>query len=99
MSDGFPPFSKNPVGKAYKQLGLLRRTFANVNSTAEKKQLLDYLSLVRSQLMYCSLIWRPQLVNDILRLETSNLSTLTLLGLFVAILASYNTVVNRVWMI
>ena len=40
------------MGKAYKQLGLLRRTFASVNSTAKKKQL--YLSLVRSQLMYCS---------------------------------------------
>ena len=40
------------MGIAYKQLGLLRRTFASVNSTAEKKQF--YLSLVRSQLIYCS---------------------------------------------
>lgn len=54
------------TGRAYRQLGLLRRTFANVRSTAEKKKL--YLSLVRSQMMYCS-IWCLHLTKDILKLE------------------------------
>lgn len=55
------------VGRAYRVLGLLRRTFrmsANVN----EKRLL-YISLVRSQLMYCSSIWHPYLVKEIVRLE------------------------------
>ena len=47
----------------YKILGLLRRTF----HTSSEKQL--YLSLVRSQLMYCSQLWRPNLIKDILCLE------------------------------
>ena len=42
--------------KAYKMLGLLRRAF-ETRSTIAKKKL--YLSLVRSQLTYCSQIWRP----------------------------------------
>ena len=51
------------IAKAYQTLGLLRRTF-NVNSIAAKKKL--YISLVRSQLLYCSQLWRPQLLKDIL---------------------------------
>ena len=39
----------------------------NVNSIPPKKQL--YISLVRSQLLYCSQLWRPQLLKDILILE------------------------------
>ena len=34
-----------------------------------KAKKLLYLSLVRSQLTYCSQIWRPQLIKDILSLE------------------------------
>ena len=54
------------IVKAYNTLGLLRRTFKNNNIQA-KKQL--YISLVRSQLLYCSQIWRPQLIKDIIKLE------------------------------
>ena len=54
--------------KAYKKLGLLRRTFCSTNSIWAKKSL--YLSLVRSQLVYCSQIWRPSLLKDIITLET-----------------------------
>ena len=53
--------------RAYKTLGLLRRTFNTTNSVHIKKLL--YLSLVRSQLTYCSTIWRPYLHKDILMLE------------------------------
>ena len=54
------------IAKAYQTLGLLRRTFS-VDSTAAKKQL--YISLVRSQLLYCSQLWRPQLLKDVFTLE------------------------------
>ncbi len=39
-------------GRAYKILGLLLRTFSSANSPSTKKSL--YISLVRSQLIYCS---------------------------------------------
>ena len=55
------------LSKAYKILGLLRCTFSNVGCTLAKKTL--YLSLVRSQLMYCSQIWRPQYLKGIQSLE------------------------------
>ena len=54
------------TSKAYKTLGLLRRTFTG-NSTQAKKLL--YISLVRSQLLYCSQLWRPYLIKDIQMLE------------------------------
>ena len=54
--------------KAYKKLGLLRRTFCNSNSIQSKKSL--YISLVRSQLTYASQVWRPSLLKDIYTLET-----------------------------
>ena len=40
------------TNQAYKKLGLLRRTFSSVTSVSAKKRL--FLSLVRSQLVYCS---------------------------------------------
>ena len=52
---------------AYRTLSLLRHTFNTTNSVHVKKLL--YLSLVRSQLTYCSIIWRPYLHKDILMLE------------------------------
>ena len=52
--------------KAYKILGLIRRTF-KTNCMEAKKNL--YISLVRSQLIYCSQMWRPQLIKDITSLE------------------------------
>ena len=52
--------------KAYQTLGLIRRTF-KINCIEAKKKL--YLALVRSQLLYCSQLWRPQLIRDINILE------------------------------
>ena len=54
------------IPKAYKTLGLLRRTFKS-NNTQTKKLL--YITLVRSQLTYCSQLWRPHLIKDITLLE------------------------------
>ena len=54
--------------KAYKKLGLLRRTFCATNSISTKKRL--YISLVRSQLLYGSQIWRPVLIKDINLIES-----------------------------
>ena len=51
----------------YKILGLLRRVFNNVFAISAKKRL--YISLVRSQLMYCSVVWRPHFIKDITTLE------------------------------
>ena len=52
---------------AYRILGLLRRSFSAISSTATKKRL--YVSLVRSQLLYGSQIWKPALIKDIRSLE------------------------------
>ena len=53
--------------RALKILGLLHRTFSKDNSVQEKKLL--YISVVRSQLQYCSPVWRPNLIRDIVQLE------------------------------
>ena len=50
-----------------KILGLLHRTFSKDNSVQAKKLL--YISTVRSQLQYCSPVWRPNLIRDIVQLE------------------------------
>ena len=55
------------IPKSYKMLGLLRRCFSEFHSLAVKKTL--YLSLVRSQITYCSVIWRPYLIKDIVNFE------------------------------
>ena len=52
---------------AYKVLGLIRRTVAPTNSTSTLVTL--HISVVRSQLLYCTQIWRPHLMKDILSLE------------------------------
>ena len=52
--------------KAYKSLGLIKQTFS-FNCVDGKKTL--YISLVRSKLMYCSQLWRPQHIQDIVLLE------------------------------
>ena len=52
---------------AYKTLGLLRRSFSKYNSVQAKKLL--YLLLVRSKITYCSPVWRPHLVEDVIALE------------------------------
>ena len=53
--------------KAYRQLGLIKRTFSSINSVFTKKRL--YLSLVRSQLTYGSMLWRPLPIKDITSFE------------------------------
>ena len=55
------------TSKAYRMLGLLRRTFSKSLSVSAKKLL--YISLVRSQLIYGSPIWRPFLIKDIKLIE------------------------------
>ena len=54
--------------QAYQMLGLIRRTFGSVSIVSARKKL--YVSLVRSQVTYCSVIWRPHLIRDISMLET-----------------------------
>ena len=49
------------TSKAYKTLGLLHRTFKS-NNTQTKKLL--YISLVCSQLIYCSQLWRPHALDQ-----------------------------------
>ena len=55
------------ISKAYRSFGLLRRVFSNIHSIKAKKEL--YISIVRSNLLYCSPLWRPYLIKDILNLE------------------------------
>ena len=52
--------------KANKTLGIIRRAFKTSSIPAKKKL---YLSLVRSQLTYCSPVWHPHLLKDIVALE------------------------------
>ena len=54
-------------GKAYKMLGLIRRSFSVSCPISARRKL--YISLVRSQLLYCSQIWRPSLIKHINILE------------------------------
>ena len=58
---------KQIITKDYQKLGIICRTFSALIPT-HTKQLL-YLSLIRSQLTYCSQIWRPCLIKDIISLE------------------------------
>ena len=56
------------ISKAYRQLGLIRLTFSI--SVSVKAKMMLYLSLVRSQLTYCSPLWTPQfIIKDIVALE------------------------------
>ena len=52
--------------QSYKTLGFLCRTFTRSTCMSRKKL---YISLVRSQLIYCSQIWRAHLIKDISTLE------------------------------
>ena len=54
------------TAKAYRSLHLIRKTFSSHSSSL---RLHLYLSLVRSQLCYCSQLWRPRLLKDIICLE------------------------------
>ena len=57
---------KSLTSRAYRTLHLLQRTFS-IPDIQVKKQL--YTSIVRSQLTYCSQLWRPHLIKDIQILE------------------------------
>lgn len=57
----------NMCSSAYYSLYLIRRTISTLAPVCTKRLL--YLMLVRSKLSYCSQIWRPNLITDILRLE------------------------------
>ena len=57
----------NICSKAYRSLNLIRRSVTSNSPMKVKKQL--YVSLVRSHLCYCSQIWRPCLIKDIVNLE------------------------------
>ena len=58
---------KSISARAYKVLGLIRRTIAPSHSSSTLVTL--YISMVRSQLIYCTQIWHPHLMKDILSLE------------------------------
>ena len=51
------------ISKVYNTLHFLRRTMSPHHSSATKLSL--YISLVRSNLAYCSQVWRPHLLKDI----------------------------------
>jgi len=53
--------------KAYKILGLIRHSFSSSGPVLSRCKL--YISLVRSQVLYCSPIWRPCLIKYINMLE------------------------------
>jgi hypothetical protein len=53
--------------KAYRSFYLIRRNISSDSSIVLKRQL--YLSLIRSHLVYCSQLWRPHQVKDIIKLE------------------------------
>ena len=53
--------------KVYKSLGLLRRVFKDSHCPQARKSL--YISLARSKLLYCSTLWRPNLLKDIELIE------------------------------
>ena len=56
------------VSNAYKVLCLLCRLFCSSNNTITKKRL--YISLVRSQILYGSQIWRSLQLKDIKSIES-----------------------------
>ena len=61
------------LSKAHKILGLLQRVFSSALCVKAKKVL--YISLVRSQLLYCSQIWCPHLLTDIRTLGVQRRAT------------------------
>ena len=61
------PYYNFILSKAYKMLGLLRHSFS-INITFQSKKQL-YLSFVRSQFLFGSVLWKPNLLKDIKTLE------------------------------
>ena len=55
------------TSKAYRSLNLIRCSISAYSPISTKRYL--YIYLVRSQLTYCSQIWRPYLLKDVKMLE------------------------------
>ena len=55
--------------KAYRTLQFIRRSIHSQSPSQDLKRCL-YITLVRSKLTYCSQLWRPHLIKDIVMLET-----------------------------
>ena len=55
------------TSKAYKSLGLLRHIFKDTYCPEARKNL--YISITRSTLLYCSYLWKPYLISDIVLIE------------------------------
>ena len=55
------------IARAYKILGLIHRTFSVSHYSLAKAKL--YTTLVCSQLTYCTQLWRPYSMKDILNIE------------------------------
>ena len=70
------------TARAYKVLGLICQTFSSCHSTTTMTKL--YVSLVCSQLFYCTQIWRPHLMKDILNLALSTYLTIMLVPIKLA---------------
>ena len=58
---------KNIIPRTYRMLGLLHRSFSKHQTVTAKRTL--YISLVRSQVIYCSVIWKPNHIKDITLIE------------------------------
>jgi len=58
------------ITKAFKILALLCRQLSSTNCIATKNfYIILHISIVRSCLLYCSPLWRPHLMKDIMSLE------------------------------
>ena len=57
----------NDSSKAYRSLGSLHRVFKDYHCAQPRKLL--YITLIRSELLYCSTVWRPHLLKEIELLE------------------------------
>ena len=55
------------IPKAYRMLGLLRRFFSQFESAFTYTYSVSLV--VRSQVTYCSIVWRPNLIKDIILVE------------------------------
>lgn len=64
---GSPTTVLNISSKVYRIINLFRRTFNPNIPTSSKRKL--YIALILPQLLYCSPVWRPNLIKDILFLE------------------------------
>ena len=58
----FTSHINNILSKAYKVLGMVRRAVSSSRNIALKRAL--YLTLIRSQVIYCCQIWRPYLIRE-----------------------------------